>query len=115
MTLAIGLGIGRKVFRALNSVECLLAVIAIVGAFLAVRSDSGLPTAAGSVSSPRPAVYWFRSSRSAPLTRRSNEVLAGDGTTAEDRRSSAHLYYVGLEVAKVIALVIAAAALLLHG
>ncbi len=116
VTLAIGLGIGRKVFRALNSVECLLAVIAIVGAFLAVRSDSGLPTAAGVgvIAATGCLLVQIVAVRPA-LTRRSNEVLAGDGTTAEDRRSTAHLYYVGLELAKVAALIVAAVALLFHG
>lgn len=116
VTLAIGLGIGRKVFRALNSVEFLLAIAAIVGAILAVRSDPGLPTAAGVGVLVATACLLVQIVAVRPaLTRRSNEVLAGDGTTAEDQRSTAHFYYVGFELVKVIALIVAAVALLLHG
>ncbi len=116
VTLAIGLGIGRRVFRALNAGEAVLGVVAAVGLVLMARSDVDYPPTVGiavitaitclliQVIAVRPA-----------LTRRSDEVLAGDGTTAEDRRSTAHFYYVGLEVLKVAALVVGAAALLVHG
>lgn len=116
VTLAIGLGIGRKVFRALNSVEALLGAVAVVGIILMMRAQETYPAAiwlgivvaivclAIQVVGVRPA-----------LTRRSNEVLAGDGTTAQDKRSTAHYYYVAFELIKVIALVVAAVVLLTHG
>nr|WP_040522134.1 hypothetical protein [Gordonia araii] len=116
VTLAIGLGIGRKVFRALNSVEALLGVVAAVGVVLMATSDVDYSSAVwigvaiavvcllAQVIGVRPA-----------LTRRSNEVLAGDGTTAKDRRSNAHFYYVGFELVKVIGLIVAAVAVLCHG
>ncbi|WP_161926829.1 hypothetical protein [Gordonia crocea] len=115
VTLAIGLGIGRKVFRALNSVEGLLGVVAVIAVILMARADETYSAAiwigvvvaiaclAVQVIGVRPA-----------LTRRSNEVLAGDGTKAEDKRSTAHYYYVAFELIKVIALITAATALLLH-
>ena len=85
VTLQIGLGIGRLVFRALNACELGLvavAVITLLAQVLAVR--------------PR-------------LTRRSDAVLAG----GEGPRSRAHWAYVGLEVVKVIALLIAGVSLLM--
>jgi hypothetical protein len=98
VTLQLGLGIGRIVFRALNLVELLLlAVIAVA-------------LAAG----PRPApVVWAAAAAAVllvaqlavvrpALTRRSDRVLAGE----DGPRSHAHLYYVGLEVLKVAALVV---------
>lgn len=98
VTLPIGLGIGRLVFRALNACEAVLAVAVIVG--LLVGRDgadavvaAGVPVVmlAGQVLLVRPA-----------LTRRSDQVLAG----ADGPRSRAHLVYVGIEVVKVVALVV---------
>lgn len=113
VTLAIGLGIGRKVFRALNTVEAVLALVAVVGLVLMEPGAPGVATLAIVVAVVSLAVQVV-AIRPA-LTRRSNQVLAGDGTTAADRRSNAHFYYVGFEVAKVVALVVAAVALLLNG
>ncbi|MGW2830848.1 hypothetical protein [Streptomyces sp. NPDC001286] len=97
VTIPIGLGIGRLVFRALNLVEAVLAValaiavavgdrpVGIVGPLVAVVV---LLAAQLVVVRPR-------------LNRRSDRVLAGEDVP----RSREHLYYVGLEVAKVGALV----------
>jgi hypothetical protein len=96
VTVPIGLGIGRLVFRALNAVEAVLAVAVIaavaaggapadVDVFTAIAC--GLLAAQLGVVRPR-------------LSRRSDRVLAG----GELPRSRAHLYYVAFEVAKVIAL-----------
>lgn len=102
--LRTGLAIGRLVFRALNTVEVVLAVVLLVLLVLAgpgaVATTAGAATAvvlAGQLVGVRPA-----------LTRRSDAVLAGE----EGPRSHAHLWYVGLELLKVAALVVAGVALL---
>ncbi|QKT06908.1 hypothetical protein HUN08_06675 [Gordonia sp. X0973] len=116
VTLAIGLGIGRRVFRALNAVEAVLSVVAVVGLFLMGRSDVDYsPTVTVGVVVAVVCLLAQVVGVRPALTRRSNEVLAGDGTTAEDKRSTAHYYYVGFEVVKIVALIVVAAALLFHG
>jgi hypothetical protein len=103
VTLPIGLGIGRLVFRALNAVEaaCAVAVAIAVG----VASPD---TAA--VSATVAAVLLLAAQLAAvrpALNRRTAAVLA-----AQDRpegapdapRSNAHFAYVGLEGLKVLAL-----------
>lgn len=107
VTLRIGLGIGRLVFRALNAVEMGWAVL-LVGALVIVAPPTGLlvgPAVAvaaliGQLLFVRPA-----------LARRSDAVLAG----ADAPRSHAHLAYVGLEVVKVLALLAGGALLLSAG
>lgn len=105
--LRTGLAIGRLVFRALNTVEAVLAVV-LVATLLAgdpsrvagVAGAVAVVVLAGQLVGVRPA-----------LTRRSDAVLAG--STGEDApRSHAHLWYVGLEIMKVAALVVAGVALL---
>lgn len=99
VTIPLGLGIGRLVFRALNTCEVVLAGLALVGAVLG-RGQAGAVAALGvailalaaQLLAVRPA-----------LTRRSDAVLA-DSTVAESGRSQAHLVYVGFELAKVVAL-----------
>ncbi|GJN98243.1 hypothetical protein NJB18091_26980 [Mycobacterium marinum] len=106
VTLRIGLGIGRLVFRALNIVEVVfalvLAAIAVSGpAPLRIIVAFGVVVAALAVQllAVRPR-----------LTRRSDQVLAG----LDAPRSRAHYVYVGLEVVKVVALIVAGI-LLLNG
>ncbi|PRC42979.1 hypothetical protein C6A85_000000107700 [Mycobacterium sp. ITM-2017-0098] len=104
VTLQIGLGIGRLVFRALNTCEAVLAGVAI----LATWWGEGSPTAVISlVIAAAMLVSQLVLVRPA-LTRRSNQVLAG----AEGPRSRAHYAYVALELVKVIALVAAGVLLL---
>lgn len=107
VTIQIGLGIGRLVFRALNICEAALAAVALVGVVLGgapvvVFVALGVAVAAlgAQVVGVRPA-----------LTRRSDAVLA-DAAVAESGRSHAHLVYVGLEAAKVVALVVSGILLL---
>jgi hypothetical protein len=97
VTVRIGLGIGRLVFRALNTVEATLAAAIIVALAVApprVATVSLLATAililAVQVLAVRPR-----------LSRRSDAVLAG----ADAPRSRAHHAYVTLELAKVAVLV----------
>ncbi len=106
VTLQIGLGIGRLVFRALNIVEVVfalvLAAIAVSGpAPLRIIVAFGVVVAALAVQllAVRPR-----------LTHRSDQVLAG----LDAPRSRAHYVYVGLEVVKVVALIVAGI-LLLNG
>jgi hypothetical protein len=104
VTLRIGLGIGRLVFRALNAVECALAV-AIAVALLV--GDPARPGVVGFVVAAVVLVAQLVAVRPA-LTRRSDAVLAGH----EGPRSHAHLVYVGFELVKVAALVVAGVGLL---
>jgi hypothetical protein len=99
VTLQLGLGIGRLVFRALNVSEAVLAV-AVVAAFVAHPPPSG--AAAGAAIALVCLLVQVILVRPR-LSRRSDAVLAG----AEGPRSHAHLVYVGFEIVKVIALVTA--------
>jgi hypothetical protein len=106
VTLQIGLGIGRLVFRALNTVEVgfALVILAIVAAGptptrIAVAFSIAFGALAIQLIAVRPR-----------LTRRSDEVLA----RLDAPRSLGHYAYVGLEVVKAGALV-AAGILLLTG
>ena len=104
VTVQIGLGIGRLVFRALNA--CELALAAAVLASFAVRPPgTGIAVAAGVAVVALLAQVAVVRPR---LTRRSDAVLAGQDAP----RSRAHLAYVGLEIPKVIALLIAGTSLL---
>jgi len=104
VTLRIGLGIGRLVFRALNLCEFVLAAL-IVGAFVVQPPAAASVALAGAAVGALVAQLLVVRPR---LTRRSDAALAGD----EAPRSRAHWAYVGLEVGKVVALVIAGVLLL---
>jgi hypothetical protein len=104
VTLQIGLGIGRLVFRALNACELGLAAVVVAcfaitppTTYAAVAVAVAVITLLAQVLAVRPR-----------LTRRSDAVLAG----GEGPRSHAHWAYVGLEIVKVIALLIAGISLL---
>jgi hypothetical protein len=104
VTLAIGLGIGRLVFRALNACELALAAV-VVASFAAQPPSTATGVAAGvAVVALLVQVLVVRPS----LARRSDAMLAG----AEGPRSRAHWAYVGLEMVKVVALLIAGVLLL---
>jgi hypothetical protein len=105
VTLQIGLGIGRLVFRALNTVEVAFAlvIVAIVASGptpvrIAVAPAVAIAALAIQLIAVRPR-----------LTRRSDRVLAG----AEGPRSHAHYVYVGLEAVKTVALLVAGILLLI--
>jgi hypothetical protein len=104
VTLQIGLGIGRLVFRALNTVEVVLALVItaiVVAGPTPVRIIAAFAVAIGALAVQVIAVR-------PGLTRRSDQVLAGrDGP-----RSHAHYVYVGLEAVKVVALIVAGILLL---
>jgi hypothetical protein len=112
VSLQIGLGIGRLVFRALNTVEALLAAVVLI----AVGADPPSPVAIVAVAVVVVTLAAQLLVVRTQLARRSDAVLvapAGPGAPAgAQRRSRAHYTYVGLELVKVIALVVAGAALL---
>ena len=104
VTLQIGLGIGRLVFRALNTVEVgfALVILAIVVAGpMPVRITVAYAVALVALALQLIAVR-------SRLTRRSDQVLAG----LDAPRSRAHYAYVGLEAVKAVALVVAGILLL---
>lgn len=104
VTLQIGLGIGRLVFRALNTVEVAFALI--VAAIVIAGPTPGRVAAAIFVAVGALAVQLV--AVRPRLARRSDRVLAG----SDAPRSRAHYVYVGFEVVKVIALVVAGILLL---
>ena len=106
VTLQIGLGIGRLVFRALNSSEVLLAVGILVALALDRAPASVIVVSAVAFASLVAQLFGVRPR----LARRSDAVLAGQNAP----RSRAHYAYVALEVVKVIALA-AGGILLLSG
>jgi len=98
ITRELGLGIGRLVFRALNAVEVLLAIL--VAVFLLTDGDSpGLPWP-----------YWLLAALLAAQTvmlhgfmdKRAARIVAGETLPP----SNQHFAYIGLEVAKLVLLVV---------
>jgi hypothetical protein len=97
VTIPIGLGIGRLVFRALNAVEAVLALVVIVAVAVhgAPGAITGLTAAVAVLLLAQLALVRPR------LNRRSDRVLAGEDLP----RSRSHLWYVALELLKVAALI----------
>ena len=99
VTLRIGLGIGRLVFRALNLAEAVLAAVLVVTVVVAA-----LPGAVTGVVLAAVGVLVLQLAAIRPvLNRRSDRVLAG----ADAPRSRAHLVYIVAEVVKVVLLLVA--------
>jgi hypothetical protein len=106
VTLQIGLGIGRLVFRALNTVEVVLAIVVLVATMAS-------PTSAGAAAALAIAFAALALQIGAVrprLNRRSDQVLAG----LDAPRSRGHYVYIGLEAVKAVALT-AGGVLLLSG
>jgi hypothetical protein len=99
VTLALGLGIGRLVFRALNVTEA-GALAAVLVAVLLASVVPG-PVVVGAAVAGGALLVQVAAVRPV-LTRRSDAVLAGQ----DPPRSRAHLAYVALEVVKVVGLVV---------
>ncbi|SCF05097.1 hypothetical protein GA0070607_4893 [Micromonospora coriariae] len=96
VTVRIGLGIGRLVFRALNAVEVILGMAILVAFALNPPPGRALAPILVAV-----AVLLVQLLAVRPrLTRRSRAVLAGENAP----RSHAHYAYVALEAVKVVAL-----------
>ena len=97
VTTELGLGIGRLVFRALNTVEAVLAAVLLSAAVVLGPSGAVWGWLAVAVLILVVQLVVVRP----PLSRRSDRVLAGE----ELPRSRAHYWYIGLEVTKVTALI----------
>ena len=96
VTLKVGLGIGRLVFRAFNVAEVALALLLVGAAFVDNPPRTVVVTGGAAVWALLAQTVVVRPR----LTRRADLVLAG----AEAPRSHAHYLYVGLEVVKLSAL-----------
>lgn len=102
--LRTGLGIGRLVFRGLNSAETALAVVLVitVGAGTASAGATAFAIVAAAILAAQLVAVRPR------LNKRTDRVLAGEQVP----RSSSHHAYIALEAAKVVALVVAGALLM---
>ncbi len=107
ITIQLGLGIGRLVFRALNICEVLLAAVALVAVVLGQAPGAATAALVVAVAALGAQVVAVRPA----LARRSDAVLA-DAELAASGRSNAHLVYVGFEVVKVVALLVSGVLLL---
>jgi hypothetical protein len=102
VTIPIGLGIGRLVFRALNLAEAVFAVTVLAATVLAATGAGSLPVRVIVFAAAAAALLAGQVGVIRPvLSRRSDRVLAG----GDPSRSHAHLWYVAFEVAKVAALI----------
>lgn len=97
ITLALGVGIGRLVFRALNAVELVLAI----GLVVAVTAGDARSTAVWVLLGAALAALVLKAAIVRPLMdRRALRLLAGEPLAP----SGQHVIYVGLEVVTVLAL-----------
>lgn len=101
ITIALGLGIGRLVFRALNACEIALAVLVVVALMIGRPGAGVIAATLVAIGALLVQVIGVRPF----LTRRSDAVLA-DPSLAEAGRSKAHYVYVVFEVVKVVALLV---------
>jgi hypothetical protein len=100
ITVALGLGIGRLVFRALNIAECVLALMLTVAVMLA---RPGVSSATWALVIGGWAVLLAQIAGLRPvLDRRARRLLAGESVP----RSRLHLTYVGTEIVKVVVLAV---------
>ena len=104
VTVPIGLGIGRVVFRALNTVEAALAAAVVVCLLI---DQPGVPARVALIVAIATLLAQLVGVRPR-LARRTAAVLAG----VDAPRSHAHLAYVALEAVKVAALLVAGVLLL---
>jgi hypothetical protein len=100
ITVALGLGIGRLVFRALTGVELVLAAALTIA--MAVGATGLRADAATAVLLALWALLVIQTAGLRPrLDRRARRVIAGD----QPARSHLHLAYIALEGLKVVLLV----------
>ena len=104
VTLRVGLGIGRLVFRALNAAEVVLAVT-VLASLVAGSSHTSVMVPLAVAAAILAVQLVFVRPR---LTRRSDAVLAGQDVP----RSHAHHAYIALEAGKTVALLVGGIALL---
>lgn len=98
LTVPLGLGIGRLVFRALNAVELALAVV-LTAAMLADHAGVSGRVAPGALWAVLVGQVVVLRPR---LDRRARRILTGQITP----RSHLHLAYIALEAAKVVLLTV---------
>ena len=109
ITIPLGLGIGRLVFRALNTVEAVWAVAIVV----ALVVGSCWPTTALVAVGVAAAALVVQIVAIRPvLSRRTDAVLAAPDDVPE-RRSHAHLWYVAFDLIKVASLITLGTSLIL--
>jgi len=101
ITIALGLGIGRLVFRALNACEIVLAALVVVALVICRPGPGVIAATLVAIGALLVQVIGVRPA----LTRRSDAVLA-DPSQAEAGRSNAHYVYVVFEIVKVVALLL---------
>ena len=101
ITIQLGLGIGRVVFRALNACEIALAVVVVVALVIGSPGPGVIAATLVAGGALLVQVIGVRPY----LTRRADAVLA-DAGQAEAGRSNAHFAYVAFEVVKVVALLV---------
>jgi len=101
ITIQLGLGIGRLVFRALNASEIALAMLVVVALVIGRPGAGVIAATLVAIGALLVQVIGVRPR----LTRRSDAVLA-DASQAEAGRSNAHYVYVVFEVIKVVALLV---------
>ncbi|MGF0319783.1 hypothetical protein [Nocardia fluminea] len=104
VTLVIGLGIGRLIFRALNIVETVWAIVLVVTLLLGLPGTDATVAVTIAVLALAVQVIVVRPQ----LTRRTDAVLAG----LDAPRSHVHYVYIALEVVKTIALLVGGIVLL---
>ena len=107
VTIPLGLGIGRLVFRALNTCEAVLAAVIVIALVIGTPTAGIIAAVLVAVAALLIQVIAVRPA----LTRRSDAVLA-DARQAESGRSRAHHVYVVVEVVKVVALLVSGVLLL---
>jgi hypothetical protein len=107
VTVQLGLGIGRLVFRALNTCEAVLASVVVIALVIGRPSTGVIAAALVAIGALLIQVGLVRPA----LTRRSDAVLA-DPSQAATGRSHAHYVYVVFEVVKVVALLVGGVLLL---
>ncbi|WP_216916783.1 hypothetical protein [Nocardia noduli] len=106
VTVPIGLGIGRLVFRALNGIEIVFAAAIIVALVIDPPATGTMTALIVAIAALLVQLTLVRPR----LTRRSNAVLAGHDAP----RSRGHYEYVVLEILKIAALLVGATLLLAH-
>lgn len=107
ITIALGLGIGRLVFRALNACEIALAAVVVVALVIGWPGPGVIAATLVAIGALLIQVIGVRPA----LTRRSDVVLA-DPAQAEAGRSNVHYVYVAFEIVKVVALLVSGILLL---
>lgn len=93
VTRAIGLGIGKLVFTALNRVECALALVLGLALWLVPSQTTQKRVFAGLLAILLTETFWFVPA----LIKRADAWIRGETPPA----SRQHLFYVGIEAIKV--------------